>query len=66
MVQKLDLFPSSGDYRETPTLLGHLEKANLNHWRLALPKGPNRVGISFPSPEDGIRSSFWNIMFSSI
>jgi hypothetical protein len=29
--QKLDLFPSSGE-RETPPLLGPLERANLNHW----------------------------------
>jgi hypothetical protein len=28
---KLDLFPSSGEGRETPTLLRPLEKANLNH-----------------------------------
>jgi hypothetical protein len=32
MFQKLDLFPSSGEVRETPTLLGPLERANLNHW----------------------------------
>jgi hypothetical protein len=30
--QKLDLFPSSGEGRETTTLLGPLERANLNHW----------------------------------
>jgi hypothetical protein len=30
--RKLDLFPSSGDRKETPTLLGPLERANLNHW----------------------------------
>jgi hypothetical protein len=30
--RKLDLFPSSGERdRETPTLLGPLERANLNH-----------------------------------
>jgi hypothetical protein len=29
--RKLDLFPSSGK-GETPTLLGPLERANLNHW----------------------------------
>jgi hypothetical protein len=28
--RKLDMFPSAGE--ETPTLLGPLEKANLNHW----------------------------------
>jgi hypothetical protein len=30
--QKLNLFPSSGGRRETPTLLGPLERANLSHW----------------------------------
>jgi hypothetical protein len=30
--RKLDLFPSSGEGRETPTLLGPLERANLNQW----------------------------------
>jgi hypothetical protein len=30
--QKLDLFLSSGDGRETPTLLGPLGRANLNQW----------------------------------
>jgi hypothetical protein len=30
MFQKLDLFPSSGEARETSTLLGPLEKANLS------------------------------------
>jgi hypothetical protein len=32
MFWKLDLFPSSGKARETPVLLGRLERANLNHW----------------------------------
>jgi hypothetical protein len=26
------MFPTSGDGRETPTLLGPLERANLSHW----------------------------------
>jgi hypothetical protein len=30
MFRKLDLFPSSGEERETPALLGPLERANLN------------------------------------
>jgi hypothetical protein len=30
--RKLDLFLPSGEGRETPTLLGPLERANLNHW----------------------------------
>jgi hypothetical protein len=29
MFPKLGLFPSSGDGRETPTLLGPLERANI-------------------------------------
>jgi hypothetical protein len=32
--------------------------------RLILSKGPNRVGVSLPSPEDRNRSSFRNIVFS--
>jgi hypothetical protein len=34
--------------------------------KLALSKGPNRVGVSLPSPEDGKRSSFRNTVFFSI
>jgi hypothetical protein len=34
--------------------------------RLALSKGPNKVGTCLPSPEDGNRSSFGNVVFSSI
>jgi hypothetical protein len=30
--QKLDLFPSSGRVGRTPSQLGTLERANLNHW----------------------------------
>jgi hypothetical protein len=56
--RKLDLFPSSDKGTETPTLLGPFEKANLNHW--------TRVGVSFPSPEDGNRFSLRNVLFSSI
>jgi hypothetical protein len=32
MHRKLELFLSSGERAETHTLLGPLEKANLNHW----------------------------------
>jgi hypothetical protein len=35
MFQKLELFPSSDKGRETPTLLGPLERLNLNHWLYA-------------------------------
>jgi hypothetical protein len=30
------MFPSSGEVRETPTLLDPLERANFNHWPLDL------------------------------
>jgi hypothetical protein len=30
--QKLDPWPSSGEEGETPTMLGPLERADLNHW----------------------------------
>jgi hypothetical protein len=66
MFQKLDLFLSSGDWGggKTPTLLGPLEGANLYHrTRLALSKGPNGVGVS-PSPEDGNKPSFQNVLSS--
>jgi hypothetical protein len=50
--------------RETPTQLGPLEIAN--QWlSLALSKGSYWVGV-FPSPEDGNRSSFRNVVFSSL
>jgi hypothetical protein len=52
-VSELDLFPSSGE-GETPTLLGPIERPNLNHW-IQCP----------PSPEDGNRYSLRNIKFSS-
>jgi hypothetical protein len=42
--------------RRTPTLLG---------LKLALSNGPNKVDVSLPSPEDGNRFIFRNIVFSS-
>jgi hypothetical protein len=66
--RKLDLFPSSGEGGgggKIPIKWGPLVIANHNPWRLALYKGPNRVGVSPPSPEDGNRSSFLNVVFSS-
>jgi hypothetical protein len=37
MFQKLNLFPSSGKGGgKTPTQLGPLERANLNHWRTSV------------------------------
>jgi hypothetical protein len=46
---------------ETPTLLGSLERTNLNH--LALSKESSRVSVSLSSPEDGNGSSFQNVVF---
>jgi hypothetical protein len=63
MFRILLLFPFSGEGRETATPLGRLE--NVQWMRLALSNGPNRVGVSLSSPEDGNRSSFWNVVFSS-
>jgi hypothetical protein len=33
--------------------------------RLALSKGTNKLDVFLSSPEDGNRSSFWNVMFSN-
>jgi hypothetical protein len=53
---------------KTPTQLGPLKGANLNHWfkRLALSKGPNLMSSPPPSPVDGNKFSFRNVMFSRI
>jgi hypothetical protein len=47
MFWKLDLFLSSSERREAPTLLSPLERANVNHW----------------ITEDGHRSSFKMLCF---
>jgi hypothetical protein len=45
----------------------HLLSWSLVQWlRLALSKGPNGVGVFPPSPKDGNRSSFWNVVFYSL
>jgi hypothetical protein len=50
----------------TLTLALTLTLAWVVQWlRLALSKGPNRVGVSPPPSEDGNKSSFRNIVFSS-
>jgi hypothetical protein len=59
MFRKLNLFPSSSDRRETLTLVGPLERDNLNHWML----GPKRIGVSLSSPKDENKSSFPNVVF---
>jgi hypothetical protein len=45
--------------KKTPTQLGPLERANLNHWTEVLSSSP-------VSPEDGNRCSFRNVVFSRI
>jgi hypothetical protein len=62
MFWKLDLFLSSDDGKEMPTPLGSLEIANLNHLNLKL-LGTEQC-LSLPSPEDGNRYSFRNVVFS--
>jgi hypothetical protein len=57
----LDLFLCSGKGKETSTLLGPIESPNVV---LVISKGFSTVGVSF-SPEDGNRSSFLNVVFSS-
>jgi hypothetical protein len=37
---------------------------NIQWSRLVLSEGPNKVGVSLPSPVDGNRSSFRNVVFS--
>jgi hypothetical protein len=60
----MDIFPSSDEGRQAPTSLGPLDK--VNKWiKLALSKEPSRVGVSLSSPDDGNRSSFRNLVFSS-
>jgi hypothetical protein len=48
MFQELDLFSSSDEGKETPTLTSIT----------FLSKGPNRLGVSLPSPDGGNRSSY--------
>jgi hypothetical protein len=48
-----------GEGRETPTLF------DSSIIESALSKEPNRVGVSCPSPGDGNRSSFRNVVFST-
>jgi hypothetical protein len=56
--RKLDLFLSSNEGRETPTLFGPLERANLT--RPLFLRGPAKVGSSIFSLEGENRSSFRN------
>jgi hypothetical protein len=58
------MFLSSGEGRQTSTLLSLLERV-VQLLRLTLSKVPNNVGVFLLSPENGNRSSFRNVMFSS-
>jgi hypothetical protein len=55
--QKLDLFQSSGEGRETLTLLGPLERASLNHWTgetgATDPVSETLCSLVFRIPDDG-------------
>jgi hypothetical protein len=58
------VFLTSGEGRETPTLLGPLERATSSlEIELTFYKGPSRVGVSHHSPEDGKRSNFRNLVY---
>jgi hypothetical protein len=59
MFRKLDLFPSSGEERQTPILLGPAIDFR------SVSEAPNSVGVSLPSPEDRSRPSFRNVVLSS-
>jgi hypothetical protein len=59
--RKPNLFPTSPNDWETPTLLGPLELTSL-----APSDGPSRLDVSHTSPEDGNRPSFWNIVLFCI
>jgi hypothetical protein len=54
-------FPPSDEGREPPTLLGPLGRAILTG---PVVKGPNRVGVSLPSPGDGSKSNFLWVVHS--
>jgi hypothetical protein len=65
--RKLDLFRSSGEGKETPTLLGALESENMNHLVQAKVKvtfratisRPVRLGVRRPS---GTRDQFFYLL----
>jgi hypothetical protein len=58
------MFQFLGEEGQTPSQLGSLERAKqwVQWLRVAFSKGPNRVGVSFSSLEDGNRSSFRNLV----
>jgi hypothetical protein len=56
--RKLDFFPSSGERRETPTLLGRLETANRNHWATILYNQLNKHVTQAESK--GVNREIWS------
>jgi hypothetical protein len=65
MFQKLGLFLSSGQDWKRLLCWVHYKELKVQWLRLALPNRPNRIGVSHPSPEDGNRYSFRNVVFYS-
>jgi hypothetical protein len=62
------LFPASDEGKKTPTLKGPLQITSVNgqRWlRLALSKGPNKVGVSLPRLKTEAVKRFQNVVFSS-
>jgi hypothetical protein len=61
-------FPSSGIQETRKHDVSETGSVSVLQWlRLALSKGPNWVGVFSPlSPKDGNRSSFRNVVFSSL
>jgi hypothetical protein len=51
MFWKLDMFLSSSEGRETPTLLGLLELAKLNHWTMGKVHNPSDSEFYTPLSE---------------
>jgi hypothetical protein len=49
MFRKLYRFPSSGEGKETPTVIGSLERSSLTVIESSFSKWPNRVGVSLTS-----------------
>jgi hypothetical protein len=45
MFWKLDLFPSAGEGRETPTLFGPLERANSGQWTKSINPVIERIPV---------------------
>jgi hypothetical protein len=64
-VSEIASVSASDEWKETSTLLGPLERANQG-LKLALSKGFIRVDVSLPPSEDRDRSSFRNVVFTSI